>query len=45
MQYVRINSTAVEDTENYPSSPGQLEVGKLLVKQMLAMGIEDASQD
>lgn len=45
LQYVRINSTAVEDTENYPSSPGQLEVGKLLVEQMQAMGIEDASQD
>ena len=45
LQYVRINSTAVEDTGNYPSSSGQLEVGKLLVEQMQAMGIEDASQD
>ena len=45
LQYVRINSTAVEDTDNYPSSPGQLEVGKLLVQQMKEMGIDDASQD
>ena len=45
LQYVRINSTAVEDTDSYPSSPGQLEVGKLLVQQMKEMGIDDASQD
>ena len=45
LQYVRINSTAVEDTDDYPSSPGQLEVGKLLVQQMKEIGIDDASQD
>jgi tripeptide aminopeptidase len=45
LQYVQIESTAIEDTGNYPSSPGQIEIGKLLVEQMLAMGIEDAAQD
>lgn len=45
LQYVKINSTAVEDAETVPSSPGQLLVGQLLVEQMLAMGIVDASQD
>lgn len=45
LQYVRINTTAVEDSGRYPSSPGQLELGKLLVEQMQAMGIEDAAQD
>ncbi len=45
LQYVKINTTAVEDTGNYPSSPGQMEIGKLLVEQMKAMGIEDAEQD
>ena len=45
LQYVRIHSTAIEGTENYPSSPGQLELGRLLVQQMQAMGIEDANQD
>jgi tripeptide aminopeptidase len=45
LQYVRINTTAVEDSGQYPSSPGQLEIGKLLVEQMLAMGIKDAAQD
>lgn len=45
LQYVKINTTAVEDTGNYPSSPGQMEIGKLLVEQMTAMGIADAEQD
>lgn len=45
LQYVQINTTAVEDTGNYPSSPGQLEIGKLLVEQMNSMGISDVQQD
>ncbi|MEM7455054.1 MAG: peptidase T [Planctomycetota bacterium] len=45
LQYVRIDTTAVDDTDNYPSSPGQLEMGKLLVQQMKEIGIEDADQD
>lgn len=45
LEYVQINTTAVDETEQYPSSPGQMELGELLVKQMKEMGIEDASQD
>lgn len=45
LQYVKIDTTAVEDSGTYPSSPGQMEMGKLLVEQMKAMGIEDAHQD
>ena len=45
LQYVAIDTTANENTEDYPSSPGQLEIGKLLVAQMQEMGIEDAHQD
>ncbi|MEL7498962.1 MAG: peptidase T [Planctomycetota bacterium] len=45
LQYVQIDTTAVEDSGTYPSSPGQLEIGKLLVDQMKAIGIEDANQD
>lgn len=45
LQYVRIDTTANENTDDYPSSPGQLEIGKLLVAQMQEMGIEDAHQD
>ena len=45
LQYVQIDTTASETSETYPSSPGQLEIGKLLVDQMQAMGIADAVQD
>jgi tripeptide aminopeptidase len=45
LQYVQIDTTAVDDSGKYPSSPGQLELGKLLVSQMIAMGIADAAQD
>lgn len=45
LQYVQIDTTAVEDSGSYPSSPGQMEIGRLLVEQMKAMGIEDAAQD
>lgn len=45
LQYVRIHSTAIENSSEVPSSPGQLEVGQLLVEHMKAMGIADAHQD
>jgi tripeptide aminopeptidase len=45
LRYVRIHSTANDNTHEYPSSPGQLEVGRLLVQELQAMGIRDAHQD
>ncbi len=45
VQYVRIGSSADGTTQVYPSSKGQLELGRLLVAQMKAMGITDARQD
>ena len=45
LQYVAIDTTAREDSEDCPSSLGQLEMGKLLVSQLQEMGISDASQD
>ena len=45
LQYVQVDTTAREDTDTYPSSPGQLELGKLIVKQLQEMGIEDVVQD
>ncbi len=45
LRYVRIDTTAVEDAGVYPSSPGQLVLGRLLVDELQAMGIQDASQD
>ena len=44
LRYVVINTTAVEDAGKYPSSDGQLVLGKLLVQELHAMGIVDAEQ-
>ena len=38
LQYVKIDTTAVEEAGRYPSSDGQLELGKLLVAQLTEMG-------
>ena len=45
LDYVRIDTTARAETTDYPSSPGQLELGKLLVDQLRALGLADAAQD
>ena len=45
LRFVQIDTTAVDGATRYPSSPGQLELGKLLVDDLLAMGIRDAIQD
>ncbi len=44
-RYVKVETTAVEETDKYPSSPGQLELGKMLVEEMKAIGIQDAEMD
>ncbi len=44
-RYVKIESGAIEGTSKYPSSPGQLEMGKLLAEELRAMGIADAEMD
>ncbi len=38
LQYVQVDTTAVEEAGCYPSSAGQLELGKLLVQQLNDMG-------
>lgn len=45
LRYVQIDTTAREGSPTYPSSPGQLELGRLLVKELRAMGLTDAEQD
>jgi tripeptide aminopeptidase len=45
LHYVRIDTKADDTTTAYPSSPGQLVLGKMLRDELLAMGIEDARQD
>ena len=45
LRYVQIDTTAELDVDRYPSSSGQLELGRLLVAELLAMGVADAVQD
>jgi tripeptide aminopeptidase len=43
--YVRVNTQADETAGIYPSSPGQLELGRMLVEELHALGIHDAAVD
>lgn len=45
LRYVQVDTTARDGVDTYPSSPGQLVLGKLLVEQLRAFGIADARQD
>jgi tripeptide aminopeptidase len=45
LRYVRIDTTACDDAGVYPSSPGQRDLGRLLVEELLALGIADAKQN
>ncbi len=45
LRYVRVETTADPASDTYPSSPGQLELGKLLASELSAMGLKDAHQD
>lgn len=45
LEYVQVDTTAREDAGTYPSSPGQLELGRRLVQQLHAIGIDNAAQD
>ncbi len=45
LRYVRIDTQANEHSTTYPSTPGQLVLGKLLRDELLAMGISDAVQN
>jgi tripeptide aminopeptidase len=44
-RYVRINTQASETAGTYPSSPGQLELGRMLVSELRALGLADAAVD
>ncbi|MBN1910806.1 MAG: peptidase T [Pirellulales bacterium] len=45
LRYIAIDTMAQGDAEGYPSSPGQLELGRLLLGELQAMGLADAQQD
>ncbi|MFO0913917.1 MAG: peptidase T [Pirellulales bacterium] len=45
LNYVRIDTMANADSEAYPSSPGQLELGRLLAAELSAMGADQVDHD
>ncbi len=45
LRYVRIDTQADDRSSTYPSTPGQLVLGKMLCDELLAFGLSDASQD
>ncbi len=45
LNYVRIWTTSDEDSETVPSSDRQLDLAKILVEEMKAMGVMDARVD
>ena len=44
-RYVRFHTQADEAATTYPSSPGQLELGRLLTEELRALGLRNAEQD
>jgi tripeptide aminopeptidase len=44
-RYVRVDTQSDEKATTYPSSTGQLELGRLLVEELQALGLKDAVQD
>ena len=44
-RYVRVDTQATRDRTQSPSSPGQLELGRILVDDLRAAGLQDASLD
>ena len=45
LRYVRIDTQSDRAHAQSPSTPGQLELGRLLVEELLAIGLADAAQD
>lgn len=45
LRYVRIDTQADDRSTTYPSTPGQLVLGKMLRDELLALGLSDATQN
>ncbi len=44
-RYCRIDTQADDRSSTYPSTPGQLDLGRLLLKELLDLGLTGATQD
>ncbi|MBN2432311.1 MAG: hypothetical protein JXQ27_12615, partial [Acidobacteria bacterium] len=45
LDYVKMDTQARENAEDYPSSPGQLELGRKLVAELQELGLRDVEMD
>jgi tripeptide aminopeptidase len=45
LRYVQIDTTADDATDRYPSSDGQWELGRLLVRELTELNLADVHQD
>ncbi|MDQ4125560.1 MAG: peptidase T, partial [Actinomycetota bacterium] len=45
VRYARVDTQAVRDRETCPSSPGQLDLLRMLAEELRAAGLEDAALD
>jgi tripeptide aminopeptidase len=45
LRYVCVSTQADEKSASYPSTPGQLELGRMLTEELRALGLADANQD
>jgi tripeptide aminopeptidase len=45
LRYVRIDTQSTRDRTGSPSTPGQLELGRVLVEELRQAGLDDASLD
>lgn len=45
LEYVKLDTTSLEDSETYPSSPNQLVFGRNLTQELRELGLEDVKQD
>ncbi len=45
LRYVKVNTTANAETDEYPSSQGQWELGKIVLAELQELGAEDAHVD
>ena len=45
LRYVRVDTQSARDRSACPSTPGQLELGRMLVEELRAIGLGDAEQD
>src|SRR5262249_57875968 len=44
LRYVQVDTTAREDAGCYPSSPGQIALGKMMLGELRELGLSNAAQ-